>query len=227
MPLISVSKRRRMFFLALAGLIAYLVIGNFLHLIVFAENAPDPNTYPVAGDVFGSDAEGFHQEILAVDSRAWVQSRLIIAPHAAGPPFHYHEHFEEHFIVESGNLSVQLESGVVTIGPGEELRVPVLTAHRPFNPTDVPVVIAGEGPVMPQTFAACLVQLYPVLDAGGPGILLQMSVIDPICDTHMADIPELGMVVMRVVLAPLARLLGYRSYDPAKSLHPDGTTSRG
>ena len=206
----------------LAVLLTYLIVGNFLHLVVFAASPPDPNTFPVAGDVFGSEAEGFYQEITSVDANRWVYARLTIVPGASGPPLHYHKQFEEHFIVESGTLSVQMSEGVVTIGPGETLKVAPFTAHRPFNPGDKPVVIAGEGPVMPQSFAACLVQLYPVLDTGGPGILFQMSVIDPICDTHMADIPEAGMVVMRAVLGPLARLLGYRSYDPAKSLHPNG-----
>ena len=208
--------------IGLGTLIAYLAVGNLLHLAVFAADPPDPTTYPIAGDLFGSKAQGFYQEVTAVDADDWVHTRLTVAPHSPGPPLHFHKDFDEHIFVESGTLSVELEGGIVTVGPGEDLRVLTGVAHRPFNPTDEPVVIAGPHRAIPQSFAACLVQLYAALDdAGPPAILLQMSVIDPICDTHLADVPAAGVVALRAALGPAARLLGYRSYDPAKSLHPE------
>jgi hypothetical protein len=75
----------------------------------------------------------------------------------------------------------------------------------------------------PRSFAACLAQLYPRLDEAGGislSLLLQMSVIDPICDTHLAGVPGPVLATMKAFLAPAARLLGYRSYDPGLALHP-------
>ncbi len=85
------------------------------------------------------------------------------------------------------------------------------------------VVVASEEPAIPITFAACLVQLYALMDSEVPmtemDMALQMSVIDPICDTHIADMPAPLWVTLKVVLAPAARLLGYRNYYPELALH--------
>ena len=209
----------------LAGaLVCYLAVGNLLHRVIVPAPPPDPATFPVPGDRFSSTAEGFSQEVTGLQD-GWVALRLTIRPHADGPPLHFHQTFDEVFVVSSGTLSVQLEDSVRTLGPGETLTIPAGTPHRPFNETDQPVVLASDTPVMPQRFAACLVQLYPVLDAGGPSVPLQMSVLDPGCDTHLADAPAPVMVALRWGLGPLARLLGYTPYDPARSLHPPTHTA--
>ena len=101
--------------------------------------------------------------------------------------------------------------------------VPAGVAHQPFNPTTERVVVASEDPSIPITFAACLVQLYAIMDAEEPisdfGMVLQMSVIDPICDTHIAEIPPAIEGLLKITLAPAARLLGYRNYYPEDALH--------
>lgn len=210
---------------ALCGALAltWTGLGQLAHRVLFPLPPPDPATFPVPGDRFGSTAEGVQQQVTALDADGWVHMRLTLAPGAEGPPLHVHDTFAENFVVEAGTLSIQLADGVTQLGPGESFRIPPGTAHRPFNASDAPVVISAEQAAMPQTFAACLVQLYPVLDAGGPGVVLQMSVIDPICDTHLADVPRPAQAAMRLVLAPAARLAGYVNYDPARSLHPPRT----
>jgi hypothetical protein len=50
--------------------------------------------------------------------------------------------------------------------------------------------------------------------------LLQMSGMDPICDRHVADAPAAVMNRLYLLLAPMARLLGYTNYDAARALHP-------
>jgi hypothetical protein len=83
-------------------------------------------------------------------------------------------------------------------------------------------VVASNEPIMPQSFAACLAQLYPLLDAHGTApmhLLLQMSVIDPICDNSLAAIPRPVEAATAMLLAPAARLLGYRNYYPERALH--------
>ena len=204
------------------GLFVYLVVGNALHQWVFRPPPPDPTTFPRAGDEFGSSVEGFHQRIMDVVDD-WVVVELHIEPGAAGPPLHYHRGFDEEFTVREGVLHIELPDGVVRVGPGESYRVEALTPHRPFNPGSESVVVASDGPLIPQSFAACLVQIYPRLDAGGGvslPLLLQMSVIDPMCDTHLAEAPRPVVTALNLLLAPAARALGYRNYDPQLALHP-------
>jgi quercetin dioxygenase-like cupin family protein len=207
----------------IAGVLAaYLVVGNALHHWVFRMPPPDPATYPVAGDEFGSTHEGFHQRIVDVVD-GWVVAELILEPGAVGPPLHYHKSFAEEFVVREGVLHIELADGIVEVSSGDSYRAEPGVAHRPFNPGNERVVLASEQPLFPQSFAACLVQIYPRLDAKGGmslSLLAQMSVIDPICDTHPADIPRPALAVMKLVMAPAARLFGFRSYDPALALHP-------
>jgi mannose-6-phosphate isomerase-like protein (cupin superfamily) len=205
-----------------AGLLVYLVVGNALHHWVFRPPPPDPTTFPREGDEFGSRFEGFHQRILDVDGE-WVAVELTLEPGAVGPPLHYHRGFAEEFTVQEGTLHIELADRVVALGPGESYRVEPLEAHRPFNPNAERVVVSSPEPFFPRSFAACLAQLYPRLDEAGGislSLLLQMSVIDPICDTHLAGVPGPVLATMKAFLAPAARLLGYRNYDPGLALHP-------
>ena len=213
----------------LGTLAVYLVVGNLLHHVVFPPPPPDPATFPRAGDEFGSVYEGFHQRIVdVVDGQ--VIAELTLAPGAVGPPLHYHRGFAEEFVVQKGTLHLELADGVLTLGPGESYRVEPGVAHRPFNPGSEQVVLASEEPLFPQSFAACLAQIYPRLDAANGvsfSFILQLSVIDPICDTHPAGAPRPVLAAINLLLAPAARALGYTNYDPGLALHPPGGAGEG
>ncbi len=204
-----------------ALLFGYLAIGNLLHRAIYRLPSPDPASYPKAGDVLVSRIEGFIQKVTGIEGE-WITSEMVVEPNSPGPPFHYHETFDELFSVVEGTLHVRVHKDVKRVNPGETLLVPAGTPHQPFNPTAVRVVLASAEPSIPITFAACLVQLYALMDAevpmSGMDMALQMSVIDPICDTHIGDIPAPLWVTLKVVLAPAARLLGYRNYYPELAL---------
>lgn len=204
---------------------AYLVLGHLWHRVLAPLPAPDPSTFPQAGDRFGSEAEGVIQEVMAVHD-GWVVLTARLAPHADGPPLHVHDDFAETFMPTQGVLHVQLADRVVRLQPGESLTVEAGVPHRPYNPTDEEVVLGSTTPSMPQSFAAALVQLYRVMDGRGTRpatMLLQLSVVDPIFDTHLATVPRWLQRTLNVVLAPMARLLGYRNYYPEYALHPPVT----
>ena len=200
----------------------YLAIGNLLHRVLFPQPVPNPASYPVVGDVLVSRVEGFVQTVTGIEGD-WLISELVIEPNALGPPLHYHKSFAERFSVVEGTLHVLVDGEVKKIRSGESILVPAGVPHQPFNPTTERVVVASEDPSIPITFAACLVQLYAMMDAEEPisglGMALQMSVIDPICDTHLAEVPAPMEGLFKVVLAPIARLLGYRNYYPEDALH--------
>jgi hypothetical protein len=208
--------------LLIALLVAYLVLGNLWHRVLSPFPAPDPSTFPVVGDRFESVRERVVQEIVDIRD-GWVVLRATLAPHAGGPPLHTHKGFHENVMPVEGVLHVELaDRKVVTLQPGESLHIPAGMVHRPFNPTDTPVVLGGDEPAMPLSFAASLVQLYRVIDerGGSPlAMMLQMSVIDKIADTEFAGPPRWAQQMLGFVLAPAARLLGYRNYYNEYALH--------
>lgn len=209
----------------LLAVAVYAGVANLLHRVVFPQSPPDPSTFPREGDRFGSVAEGLQTEVLGVED-GWLRLRMEMAPGAQGPPVHYHRTFAEEFAVESGTLHLELPDGVVRLGPGETHTIPPGVPHRPFNPTDETVVAAGDALVMPQSFAACLVQVYHFLDAAqgevGPALALRVAAMGSICDSTLPEVPAPARALMEWLAVPPARLFGYRSYYPALSLHPPG-----
>ncbi len=212
-------------------LVASVVVANLAHRVVFPAQPPDPATYPRPGDTFGSTAEGVKQEVVAVRD-GWLVLRTQVAPGAPGPPMHFHRSFAEVFTVESGTLHVELADGAIRLGPGEEHRVEPGVPHRPHNPTNEKVIIASDNSVMPQAFGACLVQIYHFLDSAdgemGPGLMVRIAALDPICDSTLPEIPAVVRMGTEWLIVPFARVLGYKNYYPELSLHPEGapTTER-
>jgi mannose-6-phosphate isomerase-like protein (cupin superfamily) len=211
---------------ALAAAATSLVLGNLGHRVLAPLPAPDPTTFPRAGDRFGSRAEGVVQEVHAVTD-GWIVGTATLAPGAKGPPLHTHDGFAETFTPTRGTLHVEVAGRVVQLRPGESLRVAPGVPHRLFNPGGTEVVLSSAGPLMPQSFAAALVQLYRVVDERGSApltMLLQMSVFDPIFDTQLAGPPRLMQQALSFALAPAARLAGFRNYYAEYALHAPAPT---
>ena len=210
-------------------LLGCVVMANLLHRVVLPADPPGPATYPSIGDTFGSAVEGFKHQVVAVRD-GWVVLRTEVAPRAPGPPLHFHRSFAEVFTVESGRLEVELPDSTIQLGPGEEHRIEPGVPHRPYNPTDEEVIIASDKPAMPQSFAACLVQMYHFLDASegqmGLGLMVRIAALDSICDSTLPQIPAFARVGMEWLVIPFARILGYKNYYPELSLHPEGAANK-
>ncbi|MBL8683614.1 MAG: cupin domain-containing protein [Myxococcales bacterium] len=211
--------------LARFGVAAFVaqLVALFIHRVAAPMDPPDPRTFPRAGDRFASRAEGFSQEVLSVDPRGRVSLRLVIAPGASGPPKHHHRTFTERFTVREGTLSIEVGPRVLQLSAGESIEIAPGVAHRPFNPGPTPVIVEGDA-AMPITFAACLVQLYKIMDghpdARGRTMPLQLSVNDAQCDTHVDAMPPAIERALPWIIGPWARLAGYRAWYRELSLHP-------
>jgi mannose-6-phosphate isomerase-like protein (cupin superfamily) len=199
-----------------------VAVANLLHRVVMPPSPPDPATFPRAGDTFGSAAEGFMQEVVAVE-QGWLTLRTRVAPRAPGPPVHVHRTFAETFTVESGEIAILLDDRTIRLRAGESYRIEPGVAHRPFNPTEQEAVIGGPSPAMPQTLGACLVQIYRFLDAAqgqmGPALGLRIAAMDSICDAHTPGVPVPAIKALQWGVLPFARLFGYRNYYPELALH--------
>jgi mannose-6-phosphate isomerase-like protein (cupin superfamily) len=213
------QKIKRILLWTMLGAAGYFIVGIVFSHYLFPPKKPDYNSYFKPGDRFHSDWEGFEQTILA-EKDGWIHGSLKIRPKASGPPVHLHTSFDETFVVKTGVLSVLVNGEKKTVRAGEQLTVRAGTPHKPFNETDFPIVVedAGSDKTMPVEFAYHLSQLYGFINDSGehPGdlpMLLQMSVYGDDMDAWLADAPPVSVQrAMRFLIAPTARLLGYKNY---------------
>ena len=222
----ELRKTIRILFWPAAVLAGYLVVGIILSDFVFPPEKVDYASYFRPGDKLISNFEGFDQTILAVND-GWLHTRLEVRPHAAGPPEHFHEAFEETFTVKSGTLSILVNGEKSTLRAGETISIPPMAKHKPFNETGEVVVIESDNPrTLPAQFGYILSQLYGFMDTypngpNTPQMLMQLSVYGNDADSYIADGPPLTVQkAMRVLMAPTARLLGYKnSYEEYRPKH--------
>jgi len=198
-------------------ILSYLIIGNLLHWVIFREKIPNISTYFQPGQEFYSKAEGVRQ-IISKQENGLVYGSMEMGPFAGGPPKHIHQEFDEIFAIENGELSMWVNGEIKKIRPGEALLIPKGVSHKPFNETGETIRIKDAVP-FPEKFAFYLTQIYGVLDdqpgfGKSPKILLQLALFNTAgFDSYIADGPPIFLQkAMAYFIAPLARLLGYKSY---------------
>ena len=197
---------------------AYLLVGNLLHRVVFREKHPDISRHFKPGQEFYSKTEGFLQKVTKQEN-GFVYGTLEAEPFAAGPPKHIHDGFDEIFEIENGELTIWVDGEVKKLHPGEKLLIPKGTPHKPYNETGETIRLKGSF-AFPEKFAFYLQQVYGFMDnnpnfMNSPKTLFQMSLLQPAgFDSYIADGPPVFIQkAMGFVVSPLARLLGYRSYN--------------
>lgn len=200
--------------------VLYLTIGFIIHKFIFPEPEPDYASYFGEGKQFYSKLEGFKQQVLNLQNDH-VMLEITLDPHAAGPPQHVHETFDEKFTVVEGTLSIMLMGQKQRFTVGQTVTIPKGAAHKPFNETDTKVVLRTPAPGLPQAFVFGLSQLYGYWDAAPanskpPKILLALSVLGDSFDSYPTENapPKPMLKLLKLVLAPTARLLGYTKYNP-------------
>ncbi len=210
---------KRIFLWTSFAVIGYFVVGIILNYYVFPVKKPDLSFYFKPGDKLHSTAEGFDQTVIS-QKDGWVHTSLTLQPKAPGPPAHIHTNLVETFTVKEGVLSILVNGEKKTVKAGESITIPVGTAHKPFNETNLPVIVESNENEKSITveFAYYLSQIYPFIDSLGENpntfaLLMQLSVYGNEMDSWLADGPPVYVQkAMRFLLAPTARLLGYKNY---------------
>ncbi len=197
-------------------LASYLILGLIIHHWILPAKTPNYNDYFIMGKSFHSKLEGISQTIIKVE-KEYLAAELVMHANAAGPPLHIHEKFDETFTVKSGTLSMQFGSEIKKISAGQTIVIPKNTPHRPFNETDSIVVVTGG---IPLDFAYCLSQLYPFWDENTantkpPKVLFQLAVFGDKFDSYpvVNAPPKPVLKALKFLLAPTARLIGYKIYN--------------
>jgi mannose-6-phosphate isomerase-like protein (cupin superfamily) len=208
-------KKAGVYFLLAFG--TYLVMGNLLHHVVFPEQKPDVKTYFKPGQQFYSKTEGFRQKILG-QSGGYVHGTLEIEPFAGGPPMHIHSDFDETFSITNGELSIWVNGELKKLKPGQEILIPKGTPHKPFNETADTIHLKGSF-AFPEKFAFGLTQVYAMMDENpdfknSPSTPIQMAMMTTAgFDSYMSDGPPMMVQkIMAFIVAPAARLFGFKSY---------------
>jgi mannose-6-phosphate isomerase-like protein (cupin superfamily) len=200
----------------LSIIVGYLLAGLLIHHWIFPSKTPDYSDYFKVGKSFHSKLEGLSQKVVDVKNGNLITD-IEIQPKSAGPVTHIHEKFDESFTVKSGTLSIQYGTEIKKITTGQTIVIPKNTPHKPFNETDSIVVVTSE---MPLDFAFCLSQIYPFWDENEanskpPKILFQLAVFGDKFDSYpTVDAPPKPVLkTLKFLLAPTARLMGYKNYN--------------
>ena len=220
------NRVRRIVKFCFLAVVIYLITGAILHETLLSEDELDPQAYLDVGTILESRAEGFLQVVTRMEAdRIW--TRLVLEPQAPGPPEHVHSGFAEVFQVTEGTLSVLYDGEVRQVRAGEELEIPAGVRHKPFNPSNRSVVVEGEKGWLPARFGLFLQQVYGFFNehpanSRPPRALLQMSLFSPRYDSWLAGPPVLLQRAFFFILAPTARLFGYRSFYEEYALPESG-----
>ena len=200
----------------LSIIVGYLLVGLLIHHWILPSKTPAFTDYFKVGKSFHSKLEGLSQKVVDVKNGNLITD-IEIQPKSAGPVTHIHEKFDESFTVKSGTLSIQYGTEIKKITTGQTIVIPKNTPHKPFNETDSIVVVTSE---MPLDFAFCLSQIYPFWDENEanskpPKILFQLAVFGDKFDSYpTVDAPPKPVLkTLKFLLAPTARLMGYKNYN--------------
>lgn len=134
------------------------------------------------------------------------------------PDEHVHPSEEEFIEVLSGEYGVAFEGTDHILAAGDEITVPMNTAHRHWNPTDQPIRVAHEHHPAARKSEAIFETLYALAQADrtdekGIPNLLQFAVINKAYPGHVyrTDLPISVQKLLFTLLAPIGRLAGYEA----------------
>ncbi len=138
------------------------------------------------------------------------------------PPMHYHPMQTEHFRVVSGEMTVVMDGQQRVLKTGDTLDIPANKPHAMWNHTDQPAVMHWTvGPALQteQFFdtLAALANAGKTNPEGAPGLLQAALTMRHFSrEFRLTNPPRLVQQVVFALLAPLARLLGYRAAYPSE-----------
>ena len=199
----------------------YLGVGYFLHLVVFPEYKPDLTDYFKPGDVLPNKSGGYKQTVLMQEDGI-VSTQLDMNPFSLGPPLHTHHTYDETFTALDKPVTLIVNNEVVMLAPGETIAAPAGVPHKMYNDTDEPVSMVLTN--MPVKKLVYLNQLYGYMNEHQDNFnmgkaLLQFSLITPYFDSDTHEGPPVFVQnTLFFLLRPLARLLGYSSYNEKYSV---------
>jgi len=214
----------RKILIAIALLVGYILLGNLFHRYIFREPEPDVSMYPVSGDEIKNEFAG--ERIIFLRSGvetngAFSEREFHLQPGGAVPKAHLHE-YEESFKVMRGKLTLMLNGVEHQLSPGDSITVPAGVVHQPQNKDAIELVTinrvqpaARHDLMLAQTHGFLTEKSKP--RSKGEFFLQAMLFVD-YYGTYTADIPVPVQKALSFMLAPTARLAGYRTWKEEYSM---------
>lgn len=141
-------------------------------------------------------------------------------PNIVGPAAHIHPKQEEYFEVRAGTLHARVGKKDLTLNPGESMTVPAGTPHTWWNSGDEELhgyVELRPSMNMRDEFEAlfALGRAGKTDETGVPSLLQVAVLLDTYPDTiYRAGLPIWFQKFGIALLAPIARMLGYKARYP-------------
>ncbi len=192
--------------------VLYFGLGAMLHYVVFPEEEPPDWAYPRSGFAFetptGEKMVVMRSGVETGGEFAQAQFNLIPGGHVARE--HIHPYQEERFQILAGSLVAVVDGREKVVSAGETLVVPPGTRHQLFNRSDVEKRSLAE--IRPAGKLGLFSGQMTGLDFK-PSFLQVMLFLQEY-EVYPANPPPALLRVLSFLLAPTARLVGYRSFYP-------------
>jgi quercetin dioxygenase-like cupin family protein len=177
-----------------------------------------------AGDVIqGPRTKILFRQTARDTAGALLQLEQWVQPKAPATPAHLHPRQTERFRVVSGVMGVRAGGQARTLRAGEEITVAPGVPHAMWNAGDEPLhqVIELLPALRSEMFFETIVGLERdgKMPVGRPPNLLQFALILREYENPLASPPLLVQRPILATLAAVGRLVGYRSWYPAYSVH--------
>jgi len=147
-----------------------------------------------------------------------LQFELVVRPHGFVAAEHIHPHQEERFRVLSGSLKISIRGNVRSAAAGEEVIIPLNTPHVWWNGGDEET--RAEIQFTPALKTRRFFETFFGLgrdgktDKKGLPNIFYIAVLAPEFDIYLAKPPIPVQKALFAVLAPIGKLLGYKTYYP-------------
>ena len=211
--------KKKLKYLAL-GLVTYLLLGNLLHKVIFPEDELAETIRPKSGfKIQNRLGEKAIFRVTSLESKGMnIEFEFLLTPGGTVPVYHIHEGISETFAVKKGTLIIRMPDGEHKITAGESKTVPADTPHQPRNDSNETVetmVTYSPGGRMDEF----LTQYWGLVDdhvtgTKGEAPFLQMMLFSPKFGIYLAEPPIFVQKLVSVFLAPIARIVGYKSTYP-------------
>jgi mannose-6-phosphate isomerase-like protein (cupin superfamily) len=204
---------KRVAFALVALGVLYVGVGALLHTVVFPEPEPPAWAYPKSGFAFETPT-GERIRVVRAGAEtggelAQLEFDLLPGGMTSRGRLHVHPRMEERFQVLSGSAVAIIDGEEKVVSAGETVVVPPGTPHRLFNPGSVEMRSLVE--VRPAGKGALL--FGQLAGVGFRPSFLQVMLYVKAYDMYPADPPPPVLRALSFLLAPTARLAGYRSFD--------------
>ncbi len=171
----------------------------------------------------------FEQTARETDGRL-LRLEMLASPGGASPPEHLHPRQEERFETVSGVLRARVGGEERTLRAGELMVVPAGTPHTWWidGEEEARVLVEFRPALNTETFFETMYGLARdgKLDEDGVPPFLQTALISSTYEIYLPRPPVAAQKALFSLLAPVARLMGYRAsypeYSGADAREPDG-----